>query len=761
MRKKITLLVFTFCSTFAVFSQTKLNINLKDPRTNLGVPNAQVEVLETNKVYVSDSIGIVRMEDLPLYIFTIKISKQGYETHIIKQLKGDTHRPLLLEVELTSHTKDLEQIVISGQSKSPFKSLSGTKSIELEEVMRLPVTFYDPARLAQSFAGVANTNDQSNEMSVRGTSPQNVVWTLEGVEIVNPNHLSNAGTFSDNATQSSGGTNALSAQMLGNMALHTGAFSPELSNSIGGIMDVSFRKGATERHAKTIQIGLIGLDLALEGPMNKKKTASYLINYRYSFTGILAAMGVSFGGEKIRFQDLGFNFSLPIHKRAELKIFGVGGNSSNYFTPPTEEKDILTEKDQREITFTSQMGIIGLKYNFRMSDHWRLDYTNVGSIVENTRNQFEILNPLLINNNENTMSKWSQMLKTTYQNHPNLSYSVGISHLVLSNTGKSTDIIPTTPLALSENITRFFAKVNVHNWNKFNAQIGVNYLYSLNNSVRFWEPRASLQYKASNRLHFQGSAGINSQFNYLATSNSYSPNLLFTYAYTLGLNLYSKNQASQFTLEGFYNGIFEQYQIITGDYYHSLNTMNSLYNSSFYGYNSNAITGKNYGIEIGYKYFVKKGLYLISNLTLFKSLFVGPDNEFHSTRYDREFLYNFTAGKEWIKKSNKTWGLNTRINYMGGLRDYVINKNESRIIQETFYDLSTPLLSKNPNYFRADLRVYRRKQKGKTARTWSLDIQNLTNQENLGFNYFDSYKNEIVAKNQLGLIPVLNYRIEF
>ena len=37
---------------------------------------------------------------------------------------------------------------------------------------------------------------------------------IEGVEIVNPNHLSNAGTFNDQPAATGGGVNVLSAQML-------------------------------------------------------------------------------------------------------------------------------------------------------------------------------------------------------------------------------------------------------------------------------------------------------------------------------------------------------------------------------------------------------------------------------------------------------------------------------------------------------------------------------------------------------------------
>jgi hypothetical protein len=45
--------------------------------------------------------------------------------------------------------------------------------------------------------------------------------------------------------------------------------------------------------------------------------------------------------------------------------------------------------------------------------------------------------------------------------------------------------------------------------------------------------------------------------------------------------------------------------------------------------------------------------------------------------------------------------------------------------------------------------------------TLSLDIQNLTNRLNVYGEYFDSEKAGVVTSYQNGLIPVLNYKIEF
>ena len=57
-----------------------------------------------------------------------------------------------------------------------------------EQTQRYAATFYDPARLATAFAGVVSQNDGTNNLIIRGNSPNTTTWWLEGAEIVNPNH---------------------------------------------------------------------------------------------------------------------------------------------------------------------------------------------------------------------------------------------------------------------------------------------------------------------------------------------------------------------------------------------------------------------------------------------------------------------------------------------------------------------------------------------------------------------------------------------
>ena len=57
--------------------------------------------------------------------------------------------------------------------------------------------------------------------------------------------------------------------MLANSDFFTGAFPAEYGNATSGVFDIRFRNGNTHRRAYALQAGVLGFDLAAEGPFKK------------------------------------------------------------------------------------------------------------------------------------------------------------------------------------------------------------------------------------------------------------------------------------------------------------------------------------------------------------------------------------------------------------------------------------------------------------------------------------------------------------
>ena len=90
-----------------------------------------------------------------------------------------------------------------------------------------------------------------------------------------------------------------------------------------------------------------------------------------------------------------------------------------------------------------------------------------------------------------------------------------------------------------------------------------------------------------------------------------------------------------------------------------------------------------------------------------------------------------------------------------------IDLDASREAQQTVFDTSNGFTEQQPDYFRTDLRVTFKRFRPSYTSTFGIDIQNVTNQQNLAFRTYDFLQDEVVEKFQLGLIPLISYRIEF
>ncbi|MEO0628679.1 MAG: carboxypeptidase-like regulatory domain-containing protein, partial [Bacteroidota bacterium] len=312
---------------------------------------------------ISDFDGNFRIENVPLGRRSLVISSIGYEDAVVQELVVGAGKEIDLNIQLTESLVDLQEVEITASrlNGTPIDEMAtvSAQSFSVDQTKRYAAAINDPARMAQSFAGVANADDESNEIIIRGNNPRGMLWRMEGVEIPNPNHFSEEGA-------SSGGISALSVNVLANSDFFTGAFPAQYGNALSGVFDLRLRKGNNDKREYAFQAGFLGLDLAAEGPIGKPGKASYLLNYRYSTLTVLEAMGVQITGQgnSTRFQDATFKVHMPIGRGHSLSVWGLGGLSSNAYQ---------FEGDPEISSFISNRGTVGANYFHRLSDNAYLE----------------------------------------------------------------------------------------------------------------------------------------------------------------------------------------------------------------------------------------------------------------------------------------------------------------------------------------------------------------------------------------------------
>ncbi len=97
----------------------------------------------------------------------------------------------------------------------------------------------------------------------------------------------------------------------------------------------------------------------------------------------------------------------------------------------------------------------------------------------------------------------------------------------------------------------------------------------------------------------------------------------------------------------------------------------------------------------------------------------------------------------------------------GGQRHTPINEELSQQRQEVIYYRNRMNELQYEDYGRFDLRIAYKVQTKKVTQEWGVDIQNLTNRDNVFSRNYDVETNAYVTTNQTGILPIGLYRITF
>ncbi|MBR9919649.1 MAG: TonB-dependent receptor [Bacteroidetes bacterium] len=744
-------------------------------------------VLESDTLQtVSDVLGRFRFEEVPVGRCHIWFTKLGLAKKQISELYIQSGKEMVLEVLMVPQPSELQLITISVDSLMLVEPVAPGFAITPEMVKRFPSNFFDPGRFVTHFPGVINDNDQGNSISVRGTSPAFFKWRLEEIEIVNPNHTSNAGTFGDRSTPGAGGVNMLSTEATAFSRLYRGLDTDvRFSNTLGGILDMNIRHGNDEKFEKMVRVGLLGLEAAVEGPISSESDDSYLVHYRYSFTGLLGALGVDFGGEDIRFQDLNFNLNMPTNRFGNFSLFGVGGTSANYFTGDPTATETPLEKDYQNIDFRSRTGILGLKHvsKFGTSGAWntRVGISALGS-ERNASTPADTLTTLFFDADTLATRKLFASSNITWTDQDDDFFKVGLSYLQRASSGVSEidrlrDDSPVYQLRSSYveqlNLLRAFGEWTKTFGTQWECMLGFNIAYFAEGQEFNPELRLYVDYKTKDGKHrwkagYQAFSQLPPAVASAVFGESPQEQAFFSLmkSESISLNYYLQlPNANQFFASAYHNLYYNLPQSVDPKFGFSAFNQLEAYRVSSSTVNDEG-EGRTFGLEAGLSknIFFENWYYLVSG-SVFRSYYTNAKGTEFPSQFDRKFSFTGTLGREWTKElgdaRTRTLGVSIRPILTGGLRIAPIDESASAASGITIFDYSDGYTDNLPAYFRTDFQVNATWNKPGVSQRLSLAIQNVTNQQNIAFYYYDQIQGEVVARYQLGLVPVLSYRLSF
>jgi hypothetical protein len=580
------------------------------------------------------------------------------------------------------------------------------------------------------------------------------------LEIVNPNHTNNAGTFSDQPVQSGGGVNMFSAQILGRTDFYTGINPLRIGRTAGGVIDMHLHE--TVKPEMRVKAGLLGFEL---GGGKAIGTNGILdLNLRYSFTGLLADLGVDFGGEKIGFYDGVIAYTHQA-KTNKIKAFFWTGSSKNIFEHVPIEEVKERYKDFFDIDYRNNILGGGIRYDQIISEKLSLVSGAAYSVLNTEYDKVGYFSPLSeeLHLDESTKIA-TAMAEFNIQHAYNFNTQAGASFTSKIIEGNEQVFVP----FLDESFLRPY--INIQLGSSLSAwllEAGGEVNYSFDG---FGDPasvypgfRINLEKRISNtltaRVAARHAAGQNIQtFGLIETYNQ----PLFIKKYEFSISYYDRNNSLSFTpyLQEINNipVFFSPY-----GYIHLADQSDPIVRSGLLTGNTHG-EARFYGVEGDWKYRSDNGIKVTANQTFYKSIRNEPENEFENSKFDGTYATHVTLAKEIYKvrkEKNRIWNFSLRGILNGGLWQQQIDEAASEMAEQTVFLNPANYIERLPAYKRVDASISRTIANAGSKWRIALDIQNLLNFSNAAFRYYDPYLDQVQTQEQLGIIPVLSVQLSW
>ena len=741
MKRLLSLLLF--CNITISFllaqpvHQVKGTVIDKSSRQPLEFIN--VMIVGLNKGGVTNAEGKFSIGQVPPGIYRLQASAIGYKTVTTPEYILST-RDLHIQIEMEENQTELEGVTVTA---SPFRrdieSPVSLHIIGLQEIEKSPGANRDISRIVQSYPGVAfSPIGYRNDLIVRGGSPSENRFYLDGVEIPNINHFSTQGA-------SGGPVGILNADLIREVNFYTGAFPTDKGNALSSVLDFKLRDGDMERNSLKATLGASEVSLASNGHLGKK--TSYLVSVRQSYLQFLFDMlGLPF---LPTFTDAQFKLKTRFDARNELTVLGLSGIDKMKLNTKADDEDneyILSylPKIQQE-TFT-----LGAVYRHYAGAH-------VQSVVA-SHSYLNNRNTKYQQNDESDPDHLMLRLRSTEQNTQlrlensssfrNWKVTVGTSldYSQYSNTTFQkvyTDRAQTFDYHTYLGIMRWglFGTVNYTSIDeRFTASLGLradanNYSAAMKDLSDQLSPRLSLSYQLTEHWSLSGNAGLYYQLPPYTALGFKNNNGLYANKYALrymqvsqgsvGLN-WRKGDTFEVSVEGFYKD-YDKIPLSVAD------GIPLTCKGNDYGVIGNELLtstaqGRSYGAELLLKWLIAKKLNLASSFTLFKSEYrTDKESEYIASAWDNRFIFNLRG----TYNLPRHWSVGMKVSCIGGAPYTPYDADKSSLVTawnaqgKPYYDYTRYNEERLPAFTQVDIRIDKTFYLKRCMLGFYIDLQNI------------------------------------
>jgi hypothetical protein len=250
-----------------------------DPINNEGIAFANVVIQGTSTGTTTDIDGYYELTGLEPGLVNVQASFIGYETKTVYEIPLTNSKPVVVDFELNPTVKEVEEVTVKA---SPFSKTKETPTslytIGVNEIQRYPGGNRDISRVIQSLPGVGTTVAFRNDILIRGGSPAENAFFVDGIEVPTINHFSTQGA-------TGGPVGLINVDLIREVDFYSSGFPVNRGNALSSVMDLKLRDGRQDRFGLMFTVGASETALTFETPTGKN--GSLIFSVRRSYLQLL------------------------------------------------------------------------------------------------------------------------------------------------------------------------------------------------------------------------------------------------------------------------------------------------------------------------------------------------------------------------------------------------------------------------------------------------------------------------------------------
>lgn len=738
----------------------------KDNQSNIA--GITVELNPGNILTTSDSAGNFKFINIQPGTYNLRLSGVGYQLKLISNIVITTGNILTLNIELDAAVKELGDVTVSGKKNSvkaaTLESPLSIQRLTTEEIKANPGGNFDISKVIQSLPGVGGGvggGSFRNDIIIRGGSPSENVFYLDGIEVPVINHFSTQGS-------SGGPQGILNVSFIEEVKLSTSAFDARYDNALSSVFQFKQKNGNSSRLQGNVRLSATEVAATFDGPISKKST--FLFSARRSYLEFLFKLI----DLPIRpnYWDFQFKTTTKIDNKTTLSFLGIGAIDDFKFAAPKEATPeklyaISSSPNINQWTYTVGASLKRLINN----GYWNLSISR--NTLDNTVDKFiDNQNPqstertLLIRSNETENKLRFDVTKNI--NELKLSYGLVTQYVQFDNQFQQIfrpEIKDDQGNILQQKIE--FNTATRSNFLRYGAffQAGKRFMndrLALSGGIRAdatslkngeqnpfkqLSPRISASYALSDQVNFSSSYGLYYRlpsYTQIAFSNAAGINInpaeyIKSTHVVSGFEFLPSNNF-RLTIEGFYKW-YDDYPVSITD---GISLANKGTEFGAIGNEPVAQNGKGraYGFELFLQQKLTKRFFGVLSYTLYWSEFTGLDNKYAPASWDNRHLISYTMGY----KLPPNWELGLKFRYQGSAPYTPFNLEQSRA---NYLTLGTGILNYSlvnterlPAFHSGDIRIDKKWNFKKVTLDLFLDIQNFYASKSAGAPQYTFKRND-------------------